>query len=159
MSMTANDRQAALAEAGAWLREQRKRAGYDKLGDFARDLKVDPSRVSQYENGKAAVPDERAEDIARLLDLDLIYTRSNLGLWVPDLPEDDFEIAARAEQHLDAAEAELDRIMADPELRANLRRILASPKKAAEFEFAVRLIGRDRTDEDDAEDEQQRRSG
>lgn len=75
-----SDREAA----GRWLRAQRIARGYSTVGSFARALGIDPSRVSSYETGRATVPDSRAEQIADVLQLDLITVRRHLGLWVPE---------------------------------------------------------------------------
>lgn len=45
---------------------------------------VSDSLVSRIETGATAATDERAEQIAEALDLDIITVRRNLGLWVPD---------------------------------------------------------------------------
>lgn len=83
-----DDRRARLLNAGRWLRNMRERHGYAKAVDFARALGVDASLISQYERGVNAVPDERAEQIAEVLGLDIIETRRNLGLWVPAVGEE-----------------------------------------------------------------------
>lgn len=74
--------------AGQWLREQRKRHGFDTVGSFARAIGVDTSRVSNYENGRNEVPEDRAERIAEVLGLDIITVRRNLGMWVPKVIEE-----------------------------------------------------------------------
>lgn len=104
--MDAHEREAA----GRWLREQRTRRGFKTAGDLARALGVDPSRISNYETGKSAVPDDRVEQIAQVLDMDLIKVRRNLGLWVPPSPSGGTQQSDQAsddktnEQRLVAAE-------------------------------------------------------
>lgn len=81
--MGVDERRERLARAGAWLREARSRR-YPKAVDFARALGIERSLLSRYETGASEVPDERAETIARVLGIDIITVRRNLGLWVPD---------------------------------------------------------------------------
>lgn len=82
--MTANEDAAARqAAAGRWLRDQRRRRGFETVGEFARALDVDPSRVSNYERGKSKVPDDRADKIAELFRMSVIEVRRQLGLWLP----------------------------------------------------------------------------
>lgn len=78
------ERRERLAEAGAWLREQRIRRGFDKAADFARKLGIERYTLSTYETGRSAVPDDRATQIAEVLGMDEIEVRRGLGLWVPD---------------------------------------------------------------------------
>jgi transcriptional regulator with XRE-family HTH domain len=80
----ADDRRERLEAAGRWLRRERHRRGYETAGALARALGVDPSRVSQYERGASAVPDERAADIAELFGMPELEVRRHLGLWVPE---------------------------------------------------------------------------
>lgn len=82
--MTGDSRRAHLPAAGLWLREARTRRGFRTAADFARTLGIDKSLVSNYERGVNAVDDERAEQIAGVLRMDIIEVRRNLGLWVPD---------------------------------------------------------------------------
>jgi transcriptional regulator with XRE-family HTH domain len=72
-----------LEAAGRWLRDARERRGYATAADFARALRVDQSLVSRYERGLSAVGDERAEQIAQVLRMDIVDVRGGLGLWVP----------------------------------------------------------------------------
>lgn len=72
-----------LEAAGRWLRRTREAHGYAKASDFARDLGVDPSLISRYELGATEVSTERAQQIAQLFELDELYVRQNLRLWVP----------------------------------------------------------------------------
>jgi len=72
-----------LEAAGHWLRGVRERRGYRTAADFARALQVDQSLISRYERGISAVGDERAEQIAQVLRMDIVDVRRGLGLWVP----------------------------------------------------------------------------
>ena len=101
------------AEAGRWLRSERERAGFATLSQFARALGIDQSQVSRYELGTSAVSDERAEQVAKVLKMDIITVRRRLGLWVPE-----------ARSAMDRAEAIMDeneRLVA--ELLARIRRM------------------------------------
>lgn len=69
--------------AGRWLREARKKAGYETTTDFAQAINVHQGTVSAYEIGRQSVDEERVEDIARALGLDVIDVRRGLGMWVP----------------------------------------------------------------------------
>ncbi len=40
--------------------------------------------ISNYETGKNTVPEDRVEDLAQALKLDIIDVRRGLGLWVPE---------------------------------------------------------------------------
>ena len=79
MASTREEREAA----GAWLKQARQNAGYETQGAFAAALGVNPSMITRYELGQSAIEDERAEQIARVLDRPLLEVRRNLGLWVP----------------------------------------------------------------------------
>lgn len=81
--MTRDEKRDRLREAGNWLRHQRERRGFTRPADFARALNVDRSLVSNWENGKNSVTDERADQIAEVLGMDIIEVRRGLGLWVP----------------------------------------------------------------------------
>ena len=81
--MSTADRRARLAQAGQWLRANRQKRGYARQVEFATALGVDNSVLSNYERGVSQVDDERAAQIARLLDMDEIEVRQGLGLWVP----------------------------------------------------------------------------
>lgn len=72
-----------LEAAGRWLRRARERRGYHTAADFARALQVDQSLISRYERGISAVGDERAEQIAHVLGMEIVEVRSGLGLWIP----------------------------------------------------------------------------
>lgn len=71
-------------EAGRWLRRERERRGLHTAGALARRMGVSDSLISRIETGATSVTDERAEQIAAALDMDVIEVRRNLGLWVPD---------------------------------------------------------------------------
>jgi transcriptional regulator with XRE-family HTH domain len=87
--MAAQQNRVTRQEAGRWLRDERRRRGYETVGALARALQVDPSRISQYETGNARVPDERATQIAEVFRMSEIEVRRRLGLWVP--PESEGE--------------------------------------------------------------------
>ncbi|MEO5874903.1 MAG: helix-turn-helix transcriptional regulator [Streptosporangiaceae bacterium] len=76
-----HERQAA---AGRWLREARERHGFATAAALATRLGVSTSLVSRLETGDSAATDERAEQIADALDLDLVEVRRGLGLWAPE---------------------------------------------------------------------------
>lgn len=80
------DRREQLLQAGRWLREARERRGMS-VREFAANLGVATQMVYDWQNGKNAVGDERAKQIADVLRMDLIDVRRGLGLWVP-LKED-----------------------------------------------------------------------
>lgn len=80
------DRREQLLQAGRWLRETRERRGMS-VREFAANLGVATQMVYDWQNGKNAVGDERAKQIADVLRMDLIDVRRGLGLWVP-LKED-----------------------------------------------------------------------
>lgn len=69
--------------AGAWLRRQRERRGLT-VRAMGREIGLDSSQVSNYENGKSAIDDRRAARIAQVLEMPEIEVRRQLGLWVPD---------------------------------------------------------------------------
>lgn len=69
--------------AGLWLRSARERRGFQTAGALARRMGVSGSLISRYETGISAVSDERAEQIADALDMNIIDVRRGLGLWVP----------------------------------------------------------------------------
>jgi transcriptional regulator with XRE-family HTH domain len=79
----AQSKRERLEQAGAWLRQQRQAARFTSARSFAEALGVDPSRISRYETGADAVPDEVAEKIATVLRRDIIEVRGGLALWVP----------------------------------------------------------------------------
>lgn len=88
----ADDRRERQEAAGRWLKEARFARGYHTAGALARALDVDPSRISQYERGMSAVPDERAAQIAELFGLPEIQVRRGLGLWVPREPDTEADL-------------------------------------------------------------------
>lgn len=81
--VNSDDRRERLIRAGRWLRDQRIRRGFATQVELARLLGVDKAAISNYENGKNAVDDDKAELIAEGLGIDIITVRRNLGLWVP----------------------------------------------------------------------------
>lgn len=92
-------------EAGKWLRRAREQRGLRTTGALARLMGVSDSLVSRIETGVTAATDERAEQIAEALGLDIIEVRRNLGLWVPpDEPAGDASPMDEAERMLDEAE-------------------------------------------------------
>lgn len=109
--------------AGRWLRRARERRGYRTAADFARALRVDQSLVSRYERGISAVGDERAEQIADVLRMDLIDVRSGLGLWVP---------AGRTTRSVTADDAELQELIAQAGDNPALRDALLAVKRMNE---------------------------
>lgn len=102
-----------LEEAGRWLRRERERRGLGTAGALARRMGVSDSLISRIETGATAVTDERAEQIAEALSLDIITVRRTFGLWVPD----DRSPMDRAEAIMD----ENERLVA--ELLARIRRM------------------------------------
>lgn len=93
------DEFAARQAAGRWLRDQRHRHGFTTVGELARALGVDPSRVSNYENGRSKVPDDRADKIAELFGMSWRSVRRGLRLWLPP-----------GEQDIDDDEEDVDRL-------------------------------------------------
>lgn len=110
-----------LEGAGRWLRDARERRGFPTAADFARALRVDQSLVSRYERGLSAVGDERAEQIAQVLRMDIVDVRGGLGLWVPR------ETAARP-----PADAELQELIAQAGANPALRDALLAVKRMNE---------------------------
>ena len=115
-----------LEAAGRWLRGARERRGYRTAADFARALQVDQSLVSRYERGISAVGDERAEQIAQVLRIDIVEVRSGLGLWVPP------ESAARAARPAAADDAELQELIEQAGDNPVLRDALLAVKRMNE---------------------------
>lgn len=110
MAQSRRDRQ---ERAGAWLRQERLAAGFESGRSFADALDIDPSRISRYETGADAVPDEVAEKIAAVLHRDIIDVRAGLGLWVP--PGDYTARSLTLEDFTDAQLlAEVNRRMTNP---------------------------------------------
>lgn len=72
-----------LEDAGRWLRDQRERRGLS-VREFASKLDVSTPVVYDWQNGKMGVSDERAAQIADVLDMPEIDVRRGLRLWVPD---------------------------------------------------------------------------
>lgn len=79
----AQDRQQRLQAAGVWLKNQREARGWSG-SDLARRLGLNQTRVSAYERGQYEVSNEAAEQIAATLEIPLIETRRQLGLWTPN---------------------------------------------------------------------------
>jgi transcriptional regulator with XRE-family HTH domain len=115
-----------LEAAGHWLRRVREQRGYRTAADFARALRVDQSLISRYERGISEVGDERAEQIARVLRMDIIDVRRGLGLWVPREP------AARATRPAAAEDAELQELIAEAGDNPVLRDALLAVKRMNE---------------------------
>jgi transcriptional regulator with XRE-family HTH domain len=113
-----------LEAAGCWLRRARERRGYHTAADFARVLQVDQSLVSRYERGISAVGDERAEQIAQVLRMDIIDVRSGLGLWVPS--------ESGAARPSGADDAELQELITQAEDNPALRDALLAVKRMNE---------------------------
>jgi transcriptional regulator with XRE-family HTH domain len=122
--MDANERRVA---AGTWLREQRTQRGFKTAGEFARALEVDPSRVSAYENDRSLVPDDRAEQIAELFEMDIIEVRRNLGLWVPPSDSKEASTPRRTGPTADL----LRRMDDDPELAHMIAEIFRRASRTA----------------------------
>jgi transcriptional regulator with XRE-family HTH domain len=116
-----------LEEAGRWLRDARERRGHRTAADFARALDVDQSLVSRYERGISAVGDERAEQIAEVLRMDIVDVRRGLGLWVPR------EETARAARPGSADDAELQDLIAQAGDNPALRDALLAVKRMNEM--------------------------
>lgn len=112
------DRREQLAQAGRWLRLMREQRDMSAR-DFANAIDVATQAVYNWESGKNAVTDERADRIAELFGVDVIEVRRNLGLWIP--PE-------RAPGAVESADDRLDRLYAkwraDPGRRERLRQVL-----------------------------------
>ena len=117
--MSPVERREQLEVAGRWLRQERERRGFTKLGSFARAVGVDPSQISNYERGVNAVSDDRAEQIANVLHMPLIEVRRNLGLWVPQESDDEATAATRLVD-MDASEDEVtDLLLGLPDDKAD----------------------------------------
>lgn len=56
-----------MAESGDWLRRARRRAGYDRQEDLARDMGVERSAVSNWETDRTKPSMANAERLAVLL--------------------------------------------------------------------------------------------
>lgn len=114
--MASEEKRARLIQAGRWLREQRERRGITSQAELARRLGWDKSLISNYESGKTEIPDDRAEDLAEFLGIDIITFRSKFGLWV-----------APRRSSMDEVEATLD----DSERLAAELRALDEPDRQA----------------------------
>jgi transcriptional regulator with XRE-family HTH domain len=78
----AQERQQRRQAAGAWLKTQREARSWSG-SDLARRSGVPQTRVSSYERGAYEVSDDAAELLATALEIPLLETRRQLGLWVP----------------------------------------------------------------------------
>jgi transcriptional regulator with XRE-family HTH domain len=78
-----DDRRARLAVGGRWLRAERERRNLS-VRALARLVGVAGTQISNYELGRYEPDDDRVEDIARALGMDIITVRRGLGLWVPE---------------------------------------------------------------------------
>jgi transcriptional regulator with XRE-family HTH domain len=115
-----------LEAAGRWLRGARERRGYQTAADFARALQVDQSLISRYERGISAVGDERAEQIAQVLRMDIVDARRGLGLWVPR------ESGSRAAHPAAVDDMELQELIAQAGDNPALRDALLAVKRMNE---------------------------
>jgi transcriptional regulator with XRE-family HTH domain len=115
-----------LEAAGRWLRGARERRGYQTAADFSRALHVDQSLISRYERGINEVGDERAEQIAEVLGMDIIQVRRGLGLWVPP------ESATPQARPATADDAELQELIEQAEDNPVLRDALLAVKRMNE---------------------------
>lgn len=84
--------------AGSWLRGARERRGFTTAREFAAALGWEQQLVSNYETGRSSVSDERADEIARVLRMDILDVRRGLGLWTPE------DVTSRNELLLDQAQ-------------------------------------------------------
>lgn len=71
------------AQAAEWLQAAREKAGYSAT-EFAKAIGAHQTSISNYENGKSAVPESKIEAIADALHLTVIDVRRGLGRWVPN---------------------------------------------------------------------------
>ncbi|MBD2900772.1 hypothetical protein amrb99_97810 [Actinomadura sp. RB99] len=94
--------------AGDWLRHQRELRGLE-VREVAIALGVATQTVYGWETGKHRWSDERAEQLAKILKLDILEVRAGLGLWVPPTYEPPGPMD-RAEEMLDALEADIAEI-------------------------------------------------
>jgi transcriptional regulator with XRE-family HTH domain len=83
-----DDKQERLRQAGLWLKGQRDRLGIS-VRDMAHRLDVTTQVLYDWQNGRNAISDERAEQIAEVLGMNIIDVRRGLGLWVPPNEEQD----------------------------------------------------------------------
>ena len=80
-----------MARGGAWLREERKRRGFDHGTEFADALGIKQVRLSAYERGLYPVPKDVAKRIAKVFGMRELDVWRDLRL---DLPADAFNIEA-----------------------------------------------------------------
>lgn len=78
---------------GDWLRRTRPSRGFATAKALAEAMEVDPSIVSRIELGQYAVDDDRADQIATALRMDILEVRRGLRMWLgredSDVPEPD----------------------------------------------------------------------
>lgn len=67
---------------GEWLKHERERRDMS-VRELATKLDVATQVIYDWQNGKNAVSDKRAEEIARVFRMNIIDVRRELGLWVP----------------------------------------------------------------------------
>lgn len=120
-------------EAGRWLRRAREQRGLRTTGALARLMGVSDSLVSRIETGMTAVTDERAEQIAAALDMDILTVRRNLGLWVPDEPPRTGSTMDEVERTLDESEEIVRQLRSlPPRDRDTVAAIVETLRKRAE---------------------------
>lgn len=120
-------------EAGRWLRRAREQRGLRTTGALARLMGVSDSLVSRIETGMTAVTDERAEQIAAALDMDILTVRRNLGLWVPDEPPRTGSTMDEVERTLDESEEIVRQLRSlPPRDRDTVAAIIETLRKRAE---------------------------
>lgn len=94
---------------------------------------VSDSLVSRIETGMTAVTDERAEQIAAALDMDILTVRRNLGLWVPDEPPRPRSTMDEVERTLDESEEIVRQLRSlPPRDRDTVAAIVETLRKRAE---------------------------
>lgn len=94
---------------------------------------VSDSLVSRIETGMTAVTDERAEQIAAALDMDILTVRRNLGLWVPDEPPRTGSTMDEVERTLDESEEIVRQLRSlPPRDRDTVAAIVETLRKRAE---------------------------
>lgn len=131
--MTDDERRDRLVSAGRWLRQERQRRGYPTAAAFARALGIDKGLISNYETGRTAVPDERAERIADVFGMDILEVRRNLGLWVPDEPRRPRSTMDEVERTLDESEEIVRQLRSlPPRDRDTVAAIVETLRKRAE---------------------------
>ncbi len=104
------------ADAGAWLKQQRKSAGLTQE-ELAVLLGTSTGLVGNYEQGRTWFPDDKVTPLARVLKLSRVEVRRALGLHVDDDAVDD---------RPPSAPSVLDAILADPTLLPEAKRHLVN---------------------------------